>query len=110
MLFLNFSYTYQKHELHRKIYNMKYVYNFGDGKADGKADMKNLLGGKGANLAQMVKLKLPVPPGFTISTKVCDLFYKNNKIFEFCFENFIFEKIIFNNLFFFRILKFNKIC
>ena len=50
---------------------MKYVYNFGDGKADGKADMKNLLGGKGANLAEMNVLGIPVPPGFTLTTDVC---------------------------------------
>ena len=49
----------------------KYVYSFGDGFAEGKADMKNLLGGKGANLAEMCSLGLPVPPGFTIPTEVC---------------------------------------
>jgi len=57
----------------------KYVYFFGAGKADGKADMKNLLGGKGANLAEMVNLGIPVPPGFTITTEVCTLYYANNK-------------------------------
>jgi pyruvate,orthophosphate dikinase len=57
----------------------KYVYFFGAGKADGNADMKELLGGKGANLAEMVNLGLPVPPGFTITTEVCTLYYKNNK-------------------------------
>lgn len=57
----------------------KYVYFFGAGKADGRADMKNLLGGKGANLAEMTNLKIPVPPGFTITTEVCTLYYKNNK-------------------------------
>jgi pyruvate,orthophosphate dikinase len=57
----------------------KYVYFFGAGKADGRADMKELLGGKGANLAEMVNLGIPVPPGFTISTEVCTLYYKNNK-------------------------------
>ena len=57
----------------------KWVYNFGFGKADGDASMKNVLGGKGANLAEMNKLGLSVPPGFTISTKVCDYYYKNNK-------------------------------
>ncbi len=57
----------------------KYVYFFGGGKADGRADMKNLLGGKGANLAEMVNLGIPVPPGFTITTEVCTLYYKNNK-------------------------------
>ncbi|HCL81590.1 MAG TPA: pyruvate, phosphate dikinase, partial [Nitrospiraceae bacterium] len=57
----------------------KYVYFFGGGKADGKSEMKNLLGGKGANLAEMVNLGIPVPPGFTITTEVCTLYYKNNK-------------------------------
>ena len=65
----------------RKIKQMKYVYNFGDGKADGKADMKNLLGGKGANLAEMNLLDIPVPPGFTLTTEVCTEYYKNNKSF-----------------------------
>ncbi len=57
----------------------KYVYYFGDGKADGKADMKGLLGGKGANLAEMTNIGLPVPPGFTISTEVCTYYYANKK-------------------------------
>lgn len=60
----------------------KYVYSFGDGKADGRAEMKNLLGGKGANLAEMAghkDLRLPVPPGFTITTEVCTYFYKNHR-------------------------------
>jgi pyruvate,orthophosphate dikinase len=57
----------------------KYVYFFGNGKADGNAEMKNLLGGKGANLAEMTSIGLPVPPGFTISTEVCTEFYKNNR-------------------------------
>jgi len=56
----------------------KYVYFFGNGKAEGRADMKNLLGGKGANLAEMSSIGLPVPPGFTITTEVCTEFYKNN--------------------------------
>ena len=51
------------------------VYFFGAGIAEGRADMRNLLGGKGANLAEMASLKLPVPPGFTISTQVCNYFY-----------------------------------
>ncbi len=55
----------------------KHVYFFGDGKADGRAGMKNLLGGKGANLAEMSKLGIPVPAGFTISTDVCTLYYAN---------------------------------
>jgi len=57
----------------------KYVYFFGEGKAEGRADMKNLLGGKGANLAEMTNLKIPVPAGFTINTDVCTAYYKNNK-------------------------------
>ena len=55
----------------------KWVYSFGDGKAEGASAMKNLLGGKGANLAEMANLGLPVPPGFTISTEVCTYFYAN---------------------------------
>lgn len=57
----------------------KYVYLFGGKKTDGKADMKELLGGKGANLAEMCNLKIPVPAGFTITTEVCTYYYKNNK-------------------------------
>ncbi|MEJ2636799.1 MAG: pyruvate, phosphate dikinase [Calditrichia bacterium] len=56
----------------------KYVYYFGAGKADGTKDMKNLLGGKGANLAEMTNLGVPVPAGFTISTEVCTYYYDNN--------------------------------
>ncbi len=55
---------------------MKYVYFFGNGKAEGNTKMKDLLGGKGANLAEMTNLGVPVPPGFTISTEVCEAFYK----------------------------------
>ncbi|MFA5405298.1 MAG: pyruvate, phosphate dikinase, partial [Ignavibacteria bacterium] len=57
----------------------KYVYYFGGKKADGKANMKTLLGGKGANLAEMVNIGLPVPAGFTISTEVCTAYYDNKK-------------------------------
>ena len=57
----------------------KYVYFFGSGKAEGKAEMKNLLGGKGANLAEMVNIGLPVPPGFTITTEVCSAYYQNKQ-------------------------------
>jgi len=57
----------------------KYVYFFGGGKAEGSAKMKDLLGGKGANLAEMTNIGIPVPPGFTITTKVCDIYNKNNK-------------------------------
>ncbi len=55
-----------------------WVYEFGGGQVDGDASMRNLLGGKGANLAEMAKLNLPVPPGFTISTEVCSYYYQNN--------------------------------
>ena len=57
----------------------KYVYFFAANKAEGKAEMKNLLGGKGANLAEMCNLGVPVPPGFTISTEVCTAYYENNR-------------------------------
>jgi pyruvate, orthophosphate dikinase len=56
----------------------KYVYQFGGGTADGNAEMKNLLGGKGANLAEMAGLGIPVPPGFTITTEMCTVYYKLN--------------------------------
>jgi pyruvate,orthophosphate dikinase len=59
----------------------KWVYSFGDGKAEGRADMRNLLGGKGANLAEMSSLGLPVPPGFTVTTEVCTYFYDNKKTY-----------------------------
>ena len=59
----------------------KWVYKFGDGKAEGHASDKNLLGGKGANLAEMSSIGIPVPPGFTISTEVCTYYYANNKTF-----------------------------
>ncbi len=58
---------------------VKYVYFFGDGKAEGTGSMKNLLGGKGANLAEMTSIGLPVPAGFTITTEVCTEFYKNDR-------------------------------
>ena len=57
----------------------KYVYFFGSGKAEGKGEMKNLLGGKGANLAEMTNIGLPVPSGFTVSTEVCTYYYANKK-------------------------------
>src|SRR5277367_1183572 len=55
----------------------KWVYAFGNGHADGKSEMRNLLGGKGAGLAEMSNLGLPVPPGFTITTEVCTHYYAN---------------------------------
>ena len=59
----------------------KWIYNFGDGTAEGTAEMKELLGGKGANLAEMSRLGLPVPPGFTITTQLCTAFYENDRQF-----------------------------
>ena len=57
----------------------KWVYSFGAGFNEGRADMRNLLGGKGANLAEMASIGLPVPPGFTITTEVCTAYYENGK-------------------------------
>ncbi len=57
----------------------KWVYSFGAGHNEGRADMRNLLGGKGANLAEMASIELPVPPGFTITTEVCTAFYENGR-------------------------------
>src|SRR5438477_4431824 len=59
----------------------KWVFTFGDGRAEGKAEMRDLLGGKGANLAEMANLGLPVPPGFTIPTSVCTYFYAHGKTY-----------------------------
>lgn len=59
----------------------KWVYRFGDGEAEGTAEMKNLLGGKGANLAEMSNLGIPVPPGFTLTTDVCTAYYDNNETY-----------------------------
>src|SRR5438552_17392637 len=57
----------------------RYVYYFGDGHADGSGSMKPLLGGKGANLHEMTRIGLPVPPGFTITTEVCTYFYDHSR-------------------------------
>ncbi|MDY6821893.1 MAG: PEP/pyruvate-binding domain-containing protein, partial [Deferribacterota bacterium] len=57
----------------------KYVYFFGGGKAEGSGNMKDILGGKGAGLAEMTNIGITVPPGFTISTEGCLIYYKNNK-------------------------------
>ena len=57
----------------------KHVYSFGGGSADGDGKMKELLGGKGANLAEMCRIGLPVPPGFTITTEVCTYYYANKR-------------------------------
>src|SRR5213075_1604018 len=59
----------------------QWVYTFGGGKAQGRSGMKDLLGGKGANLAEMANLGLPVPPGFTIPTSVCTYFYAHGKTY-----------------------------
>jgi pyruvate,orthophosphate dikinase len=70
--------SYKKQSLNNNkiiMSNVKRVYTFGNGKAEGKADMKNLLGGKGANLAEMNLIGVPVPPGFTITTDVCTEYY-----------------------------------
>src|SRR5215471_5254281 len=64
-----------------KAATRRYVYAFGGGKVDGRADMKELLGGKGANLAEMARLGLPVPPGFTISTEVCTYYYAHKQAY-----------------------------
>ena len=66
-----FNYTFKL-----TFMNKKRVYTFGNGQAEGKADMKNLLGGKGANLAEMNLIGVPVPPGFTITTEVCSEYYE----------------------------------
>src|ERR1700723_1570835 len=58
---------------------MKYVYFFGAGKADGSGDMKEILGGKGAGLAEMTRIGLPVPAGFTITTEACDYYFKHGR-------------------------------
>jgi pyruvate, orthophosphate dikinase len=63
----------------KKAAKPKYVYYFGDGQADGTGKMKPLLGGKGANLAEMTRIGLPVPPGFTLTTEVCSYFYAHNR-------------------------------
>src|SRR4051794_26802442 len=59
----------------------KWVYGFGAENTEGRGELKNLLGGKGANLAEMASLGLPVPPGFTITTEVCTYFYANEKTY-----------------------------
>jgi len=60
---------------------MKYVYFFSKERTDGKKELKNILGGKGANLAEMCNIGLPIPPGFTITAEVCDIYYKNNNTY-----------------------------
>src|SRR5947208_13149386 len=62
----------------RRKKTRRYVYYFGDGHADGSGSMKPLLGGKGANLHEMTRIGLPVPPGFTVTTEMCSYFYAHN--------------------------------
>ncbi len=69
------------------------MYFFGGGKADGDASMKMFLGGKGANLAEMTSLGIPVPPGFTIATKGCEIYYENNKNYPESFKNEVLENL-----------------
>ncbi len=64
----------------------KYVYSFQNGKAEGNGKMKDVLGGKGAGLAEMTNIGIPVPPGFTITTEVCNYYYKHNKKLPSSFE------------------------
>src|SRR4051812_30071538 len=64
-----------------KSKSAKYVYTWGNKKADGDGSMKALLGGKGANLAEMTRIGLPVPPGFTITTEVCTYFYDHKRTY-----------------------------
>src|SRR5580693_2143085 len=62
-----------------KVKSKKFVYLFGNKKADGNGSMKPLLGGKGANLAEMTRIGLPVPPGFTLTTEICTYFYEHKR-------------------------------
>src|SRR5471030_2042423 len=64
-----------------KVKSSKYVYTWGNKKADGDGSMKPLLGGKGANLAEMTRIGLPVPPGFTVTTDVCTYYYANKRTY-----------------------------
>src|ERR1051326_8638298 len=73
--------TSSKSTTSKKSAKPKYVYYFGDGHADGTGKMKPLLGGKGANLAEMTGIGLPVPPGFTITTEVCTYFYGHDRAY-----------------------------
>ncbi|MDA0746876.1 MAG: pyruvate, phosphate dikinase, partial [bacterium] len=68
-----------KQKTPKRSRSTKYVYFFGDGKADGAGEMRNLLGGKGANLGEMSKIGVPVPAGFTITTEVCTYYYDHGK-------------------------------
>src|SRR5215475_578486 len=72
-------FTSPKAAAEKKTRAPRYVYYFGDGHADGRGTQKPLLGGKGANLHEMTRIGLPVPPGFTIDTEVCTYFYAHNR-------------------------------
>src|SRR6058998_547262 len=73
--------TFRERTASKKSKTPRYVYYFGDGHADGTGKMKPLLGGKGANLAEMTRIGLPVPPGFTITTDVCSYFYAHKRTY-----------------------------
>src|SRR6266446_3198057 len=73
--------TFRERTASKKSKTPRYVYYFGDGDADGTGKMKPLLGGKGANLAEMTRIGLPVPPGFTITTEVCAYYYDNKRTY-----------------------------
>ena len=72
--------TLKKKSTKGKSSSIKYSYNFGN-KTDGNSKLKELLGGKGANLAEMARIGLPVPPGFTLTTEVCTYFYNNKRTY-----------------------------
>src|SRR5436309_16019552 len=74
--------TFRERTASKKSKTPRYVYYFGDGHADGRGDRKPLLGGKGANLAEMTRIGLPVPPGFTITTEVCSYFYEHKRTYH----------------------------
>ena len=73
------AFTCHTHTNNYTMNKSKYIHFFGDQTAEGGVEKKHLLGGKGANLIEMTRLGIPVPPGFVITTEVCDLFFKNNK-------------------------------
>jgi pyruvate,orthophosphate dikinase len=77
----------------RSTRGKKYVYFFGDGKAEGTTDMRNLLGGKGANLAEMSGIGIPVPAGFTITTEVCTYYYDHGKKYPTALKNQVLENV-----------------
>ena len=73
--------------------DLKWVYNFSSSSTEGRREMKNLLGGKGANLAEMSSLNLPVPPGFTLTTEACIDFYKNDEKLRSSIEDQVLESL-----------------